>query len=65
MTDLVQRLRSGRWLGETTGKQAADRIEQLEKALRQIVLMPECMDPAADMCEIAMKALGWEEIGDD
>ena len=34
MTDeakaLVERLRSGRWLGETTGAEAADHIERLE-----------------------------------
>ena len=33
MTDskaLIERLRSGRWLGETTGAKAADRIAELE-----------------------------------
>lgn len=33
MTDgkaLIERLRSGRWLGETTGAKAADYIERLE-----------------------------------
>jgi hypothetical protein len=36
MDDLVERLRSGRWLGETTGAKAADRIEAQEAEIRSL-----------------------------
>jgi len=68
MSDLVKRLRARRVCKDGVirrpykhEREAADRIEVLEKALRKIVLMPECMDPAHYMCEIAMIALGWDE----
>lgn len=31
--DLIKHLRSGRWFGATTGRQAADRIEMLQALL--------------------------------
>ena len=34
--ELVMRLRSGRWLGETTGKEAADAIEALQAKVERL-----------------------------
>jgi HAMP domain-containing protein len=34
--ELVKRLRSGRWLGETTGKEAADAIEALQAKVERL-----------------------------
>ncbi len=34
--ELCERLWSGRWLGETTGKQAADRIEALNAEVARL-----------------------------
>ena len=34
--ELVKRLRSGRWLGETTGKEAADAIEALQAQVERL-----------------------------
>ena len=42
-----------------------DRIEELEQAMCQVLLMPECLDPAADMWEIAMKVLELRVETDD
>jgi hypothetical protein len=36
MDELVERLRSGRWLGETTGAKAADRIEAQEAEIHSL-----------------------------
>ena len=36
MDDLVERLRSGRWLGETTGAKAADLIEAQAAEIRTL-----------------------------
>ena len=77
MTDgkaLIERLRSGRWLGETTGTTAADHIEKLEadnarlrEALEEFVAStgvsddPDALLVDALVYENAMRVLGLQK----